>query len=121
MDQRKLRVHNFLPRSLANGPGVRSVLWVQGCDIGCPGCINPATHMEIGNGVKLHTPEEILSWVPDDGEGITMTGGEPFQQAQGCADLVDLAKEQGLGVVCFTGYYRLESVSYTHLTLPTKA
>ena len=39
-----LRLHAFLPRSRANGPGWRSVVWVQGCSLGCPGCFNPQTH-----------------------------------------------------------------------------
>ena len=39
-----LRLHGFLPRSRANGPGWRSVVWVQGCSLGCPGCFNPQTH-----------------------------------------------------------------------------
>ena len=39
-----LRLHQFLPASRANGPGLRAVLWVQGCSLGCPGCFNPQTH-----------------------------------------------------------------------------
>ena len=40
----RLRLHAFLPRSRANGPGTRAVIWVQGCSLGCPGCFNPKTH-----------------------------------------------------------------------------
>ena len=39
-----LNLHALLPRSRANGPGVRLVLWFQGCTLGCPGCFNPTTH-----------------------------------------------------------------------------
>jgi pyruvate-formate lyase-activating enzyme len=39
-----LRLHQFLPSSHTNGPGLRAVLWVQGCSLGCPRCFNPATH-----------------------------------------------------------------------------
>jgi pyruvate-formate lyase-activating enzyme len=39
-----LNLHALWPRSRANGPGVRMVLWLQGCTLGCPGCFNPATH-----------------------------------------------------------------------------
>ena len=108
MDERRLRVHNFIQNSMANGPFTRSVLWVQGCDIGCAGCINPATHLNLGRGMKVCTPEDIIGWVPDNVEGITLTGGEPFQQPQGCAEVAELAQARGLGVVCFTGYYELE-------------
>src|SRR3972149_712339 len=39
-----LRLHALLPRSRANGPGMRAVIWFQGCTRGCPGCFNPETH-----------------------------------------------------------------------------
>ena len=38
------RIHAFEPRSRANGPGARFVVWFQGCTLGCPGCFNPTTH-----------------------------------------------------------------------------
>ena len=37
-------VHSVLPRSAANGPGERAVVWFQGCDLRCPGCWNESTH-----------------------------------------------------------------------------
>jgi len=37
-------VHSMLPRSTANGPGERAVVWFQGCDLRCSGCWNPRTH-----------------------------------------------------------------------------
>ncbi|GAB4558992.1 MAG: 4Fe-4S cluster-binding domain-containing protein [Haliangiales bacterium] len=37
-------VHAVEPRSRANGPGARFVIWFQGCSLGCPGCFNPGTH-----------------------------------------------------------------------------
>ena len=37
-------IHAIEPRSRANGPGARFVVWLQGCTLGCPGCFNPATH-----------------------------------------------------------------------------
>ena len=52
------RVHAVDPRSRANGPGVRFVIWLQGCTLGCAGCFNPATHPEIG-GSELHVDEQI--------------------------------------------------------------
>ena len=43
-----VRIHAVDPRSRANGPGVRFVVWLQGCTLGCPGCFNPATYAESG-------------------------------------------------------------------------
>ncbi|HEX8107935.1 MAG TPA: 4Fe-4S cluster-binding domain-containing protein, partial [Kofleriaceae bacterium] len=42
--QIEVRIHAFEPRSRANGPGARFVVWFQGCTLGCPGCFNPTTH-----------------------------------------------------------------------------
>ena len=44
----KVRVHAIEPRSRANGPGARFVVWMQGCTLGCPGCFNPTTHDAAG-------------------------------------------------------------------------
>ena len=41
-------IHAIEPRSRANGPGVRFVVWLQGCTLGCPGCFNPSTHAAAG-------------------------------------------------------------------------
>ncbi|MCU0780030.1 MAG: radical SAM protein [Akkermansiaceae bacterium] len=57
-----LRLHAFLPRSRANGPGWRSVVWVQGCSLGCPGCFNPQTHDWEGIAA---TPEAEAFILPD--------------------------------------------------------
>ena len=43
-----LRLHAFLPCSRTNGPGTRTVIWAQGCSLGCPGCFNPQTHPPSG-------------------------------------------------------------------------
>jgi pyruvate-formate lyase-activating enzyme len=42
--ERPMLIHSMLPRSTVNGPGARAVVWLQGCDLRCPGCFNPATH-----------------------------------------------------------------------------
>lgn len=65
--------------SIANGPGVRSVVWVQGCAIRCPGCHNPETH---GFYARVAVPvsalaEELASLAAD---GVSLSGGEPVHQ-----------------------------------------
>ncbi|MGD0006352.1 MAG: 4Fe-4S cluster-binding domain-containing protein, partial [Anaerolineaceae bacterium] len=47
MTDQILNLHHFEPLSLVNGPGKRSVVWVQGCTLNCPGCFNPQTHPAI--------------------------------------------------------------------------
>jgi anaerobic ribonucleoside-triphosphate reductase activating protein len=52
-----LRLHGFVARSRANGPGIRAVVWTQGCTLGCPGCFNPGSHPSEGPGGEVATDE----------------------------------------------------------------
>jgi anaerobic ribonucleoside-triphosphate reductase activating protein len=101
-----LRIHHFLPSSLANGPGLRAVVWVQGCALGCPGCFNPESH-DFSMGEVFSIPElaaRILA-VNDPIEGITISGGEPFHQHRGLARLLAAVRAQkDLSVLVFSGY-----------------
>ena len=47
-----MRIHKIIQKTRANGPGLRFGIWVQGCSIQCPGCINPQTH-EILKGKQM--------------------------------------------------------------------
>lgn len=100
----KLRIHAIEPRSRANGPGSRFVVWLQGCTLGCPGCFNPATHDAAG-GREL-TVEDVASQlaVTPGIEGLTLSGGEPLQQAEAAAALLDAARALGLSTLAFSGY-----------------
>jgi len=71
----------MLARSTVNGPGARAVVWLQGCDLRCPGCFNPASHSFDRDHDK--TVEEVAERIlASEGiEGVTLSGGEPFQQA----------------------------------------
>jgi len=81
-----MQIHSIIPCSLANGPGERFVIWFQGCNLGCAGCANPSTHAPEGGESRfineldwhfLHANEEHGGRL-----GLTLTGGEPFQQNQ---------------------------------------
>ena len=78
-----MRIFNVAHGSRANGPGLRSVLWVQGCPIHCDGCFNKSTWpFHAGEEVD---PSELASRVvreaPTGTEGISVSGGEPLSQA----------------------------------------
>ena len=101
-----LRVHDFVARSRANGPGVRAVLWLQGCSLGCPGCFNPGAHpRDAGERASV---DELLARVADLGpgiEGLTVSGGEPLEQARPLRALLErLRRETSLSVILFTGF-----------------
>lgn len=99
-----LNIAGFLARSAVNGPGIRAVVWVQGCPIRCEGCFNPqfwsfAPADTIPVSVLL---QKFLS-VPGI-DGVTFSGGEPFAQAAALALLGEKLHEAGLSVVTYTGY-----------------
>ena len=99
-----LRLHGFLPRSVANGPGLRAVVWVQGCTLGCPGCFNPETHPFGGDRATVDDVFARIAACPGV-EGLTVSGGEPLQQRRGVAALLRRVKaETELSALVFTGY-----------------
>jgi len=110
MVEKRLNLHAILPRSRANGPGLRTVLWFQGCTLGCPGCFNPATH---SSEPRLLMPEanllaQILA-AQREIEGITISGGEPLQQPEGLLRLLaGVRASTRLSVLLFSGYTKEE-------------
>jgi len=99
-----LNVAAVCNQSQVNGPGARSVIWVQGCHKRCLGCINP--HMQAFKAAKLVDPEKLadqLCQIPQT-NGVTFSGGEPFEQARACGILAEHAKKQGKTIMSFSGY-----------------
>jgi anaerobic ribonucleoside-triphosphate reductase activating protein len=101
-----LRLHQFLPHSRANGPGLRSVIWVQGCSLGCPGCFNPETHtFEGGEVANVDDLFERIRAREEKIEGVTVSGGEPLQQMPALTNLLRrIRRETRLSLLVFTGY-----------------
>lgn len=97
------RVHGIEPRSRANGPGARFVVWFQGCTLGCPGCFNPTTHSTEGGRV-VPISELAAQMAAADVEGLSLSGGEPLQQPEAAAALLDAARALGLSTLAFSGY-----------------
>ncbi|MEJ7596990.1 MAG: 4Fe-4S single cluster domain-containing protein [Kofleriaceae bacterium] len=98
-----LRVHAIEPRSRANGPGARFVVWLQGCTLGCPGCFNPTTHDATG-GRELEVADVVAQLVASRVEGLSLSGGEPLQQAPAAVALLQAARDRGLSTLAFSGY-----------------
>lgn len=92
--------------SIVNGPGLRAVLWVQGCRQHCPGCQNPETWTEdsdVGAIVKIDKVKEELAKLKGQ-SGITFCGGEPLLQAKACLEIARYCKQElGWSVWSFTG------------------
>lgn len=102
-DPGRIRLGRFLDRTCAEGPGVRTAIWVQGCSVRCQGCFNPQLWGSIeGRGT---TPAELIDRVlAVDTQGVTLLGGEPFDQAAPLAVLAEGVQAAGRSVMTFTGY-----------------
>ncbi|HEX4419325.1 MAG TPA: 4Fe-4S single cluster domain-containing protein [Kofleriaceae bacterium] len=101
-----IRVHGVEPRSRANGPGVRFVVWFQGCTLGCPGCFNPATHATaVGGRQSIAELTAAMAVAAAAGAtGLSLSGGEPLQQPVAARALLDAARTLGLSTLAFSGY-----------------
>lgn len=87
------------------GPGVRSVVWVQGCALHCPGCIAPDWIPQ--REARLIAPDDLAAELLADPavSGLTLSGGEPMLQAAPLAAMVRAARQQReVSVVCFSGH-----------------
>ena len=88
-----------------NGPGKRFTLWTQGCSKGCVNCFNPETWNNKTN-IAL-SAIEIFELIKDfELEGVTITGGDPFEQEEELLDLLILINGLDLpkGVIVFSGF-----------------
>ena len=99
-----LKLAAFLPHSRANGPGLRSVLWVQGCSLRCEGCFNPDFQSFQGGYESAVTEVTALLLTQPGTEGVSFSGGEPFAQAAALAEVAEAVRAAGKGVMIFTGY-----------------
>lgn len=99
-----VRIAGRIAHSSANGPGVRYVLFFQGCPHHCKGCHNPDTHDE--NGGTETTVDSIIEELRTTRylDGITFSGGDPLIQPEALAMLAQAAKEENLSVWCYTGF-----------------
>jgi len=104
-----LKLAGIVKESVVDGPGIRMVIFVQGCPHNCPGCHNPTSHDPAG-GYATST-EEIIAALPQGNLvcGLTLSGGEPFEQAAALAIVAEAAKGRGLSIVTYTGY-RMEDL-----------
>lgn len=91
----------------ALGPGDRAVLWVSGCPRDCPGCISPEMQpQDAGEEVPVSVIAARLERIAAPLDGVTISGGEPFDQAEALADLLDRLRvmRPDWNVLVYTGY-----------------
>lgn len=103
-DNRKIRLAGIAGDSIVDGPGIRMTLFAQGCPHHCKGCHNPET-WEFDGGTWW-TTEEVVKIVRENplARGVTFSGGEPFSQAEGFAELAEKLKKLGYEVASYSGF-----------------
>ena len=94
------RIHSFQSLGTADGPGVRAVVFMQGCPLRCACCHNPDT-WDFNGGTEV-TPDEIFrkikrfkNYFGEEG-GVTISGGEPLMQPEFIKELFTLCKTDGI-------------------------
>jgi anaerobic ribonucleoside-triphosphate reductase activating protein len=105
-------LHAFVSGSRVNGPGLRAVVYFQGCSLRCRNCWNLETHAFTG---KERTVAEVADLIVRAQEecplnGVTFSGGEPMQQADDVLSLMESLRERlaGLSFGMYSGYSQRE-------------
>ncbi len=121
------RIHSIETCGTVDGPGIRFVIFTQGCPLRCKYCHNPDT-WKISEGKNMTVDELIQeiekykSYMDFSGGGVTVTGGEPLMQPKFVKELFRQCKERGIHTALDTsGYIPLEHakevIQYTDLIL----
>ncbi len=99
-----MKIYGLVQDSIVDGPGFRFTCFVQGCPHHCPGCHNPDSHDPDG-GKTMSTSEVIAAMYSNPlTDGLTLSGGEPFAQAEDCLTVARAAHERGLSVWSYSGW-----------------
>lgn len=100
----EIRLAGVIRESIVDGPGIRFVVFTQGCIHNCKGCQNPETHDM--NGGYLTDTQNIVDAVKKNKiiKGVTLSGGDPLCQPKATLDLCKKLKENGYDIMIYTGY-----------------
>ena len=100
----RLRISGIIKESIVDGPGLRLVIFTQGCKHNCEGCHNSDTHSFAGG--KLIDSVDILTLLKENPllDGVTFSGGDPFEQAKVLAVLGRDIRNMGFDIITYTGY-----------------
>lgn len=100
----KIRMCGIEPESIVDGPGFRYVLFVQGCPHHCDGCHNPES-WPFDAGIDMSVDELFAGIMKNPNlQGVTYSGGEPFEQVSPLLELAKRIKAEGLDLMSYSGY-----------------
>lgn len=100
----EIRIAGTVSESIVDGPGLRYVIFTQGCPHNCEGCHNPQTH-DFSGGKIVDTSALFKECTSDPlNSGVTFSGGEPFCQPEPLYVLGKKFKERGYDIMCYSGW-----------------
>ena len=102
----KIEIAQIEESSKELGPGNRFIIWVQGCNLNCHGCLTPS-YKEFGKGIVMDANDLLHSIIKNnDIDGVTISGGEPIEQVEAISQLVEEIKlcRNDLNFILYTGY-----------------
>lgn len=122
----KGKIHSIETMGLVDGPGIRVVIFFQGCALRCKFCHNPDTWTNEGG--EEYTPEDLVrkierfkTYFSSSGGGVTFSGGEPLRQPEFLLEILKLCKNKGIHTCLDTSGYGFgeydEILKYTDLVL----
>lgn len=122
----KGNVHSIESMGLVDGPGIRTVVFLQGCALRCKYCHNPDTWADSGG--EEYTPEDLVkkierfkTYFASSGGGVTFSGGEPLKQPEFLLETLKLCKSKGINTCIDTAGHGFgdydEILKYTDLVL----
>lgn len=99
-----VQLAGIIHESLTNGPGMRRVLFAQGCRHNCKGCFNSHTHNF--NGGQTFNIDNIVTDIKKNPliKGVTFSGGDPIEQAEAFSLIAKEVRKLNKNVWCYTGY-----------------
>lgn len=104
MKDKTVRLSGIIHESLTNGPGMRRVIFAQGCKHNCKSCFNKDTH-DFNSGVEFKV-DDIVRDIKANPllKGITFSGGDPLEQGEGFSEIAKQVRNKSFNVWCYTGY-----------------
>ncbi|MGL6113815.1 MAG: 4Fe-4S single cluster domain-containing protein [Cetobacterium sp.] len=99
-----INIYNIVKTTKVLGPGIRYAIWFQGCKRNCKGCLAPdSRRFDKKNPVEITT---IITDIKNTPEivGVTISGGEPFEQKDSLFKLLVEIKKLNLNTIVYTGY-----------------
>ncbi len=106
-----IRVADIYKESIVDGEGYRMAIFLQGCNHHCKGCHNPQT-WDFNGGTEMEISDIIDMYNSDIMDGITLSGGDPFFQADKLQELFNYCEDKSVSLWAYTGFIFDEFLKY---------